>query len=120
MDELVIKREQPKNYLAWSIVSTVLCFPFGIPAIFNATKVNSLWKDGHYEEAEKASRKAKRWAVTGVVCNAVFYTLYVIGIVTIVVTALHKSHDASNTDVDNSPMLEEFWEDKEDDGHPFI
>lgn len=120
MNDQVIKQEQPKNHLAWAIVSVVLCFPFGIPAILNATKVYPLWKDGHYEEALQASRKAKRWAIIGVVCNAVFYTLYILFIAAAVIVTIHNTGNIDDTDEDDIPAVEECWDDETGGDHLFI
>ena len=51
------------NYLWQSIVVTILCcWPFGIPAIVYAAKVDGLVSRGQYAEAREASNKAKMWA----------------------------------------------------------
>jgi len=51
------------NYLWQSIVVTILCcWPFGIPAIVFAAKVDGLVSRGQYAEAREASDKAKMWA----------------------------------------------------------
>lgn len=50
------------NYLWQSIVVTILCcWPFGIPAIIFAAKVNGLVAQGNIAEAQEASAKAKMW-----------------------------------------------------------
>lgn len=105
------ERQKPKNYLVWSIVSVVLCFPFGIPAILNATKVNSLWTDGYYEEAEKASRKAKRWTIASVACNVIFYMLYIAAIATWTVYRIDKA-TYRNESIDEEETV---WEEMIDD-----
>lgn len=52
----------PDNYLVWAILSTILCcWPLGIPAIVNATKVEKLWNLGNKTEAKQRSEKAKMW-----------------------------------------------------------
>ena len=74
---------KPNNYLAKAIVFTALfCFPFGIPAIINAAKVDGLWKQGLYAEAQAASEKANHWCrvtlILGIVFWAIFWTIYII------------------------------------------
>lgn len=55
---------KPSNYLAISIITTILCcWPLGIPAIINASKVNKLWDSGDYAGAQDASNKAKKWTI---------------------------------------------------------
>lgn len=71
------ERKRPNNYLAWSIVTCVLCcFPFSIPGIIQACKVNKLWDQQQYEEAEQAAAKAKKWCITSAIAGIVFYVLY--------------------------------------------
>lgn len=75
---------QPSNHLAFAIVSTILfCWPFGIPAIVNASKVNRLWDQGQYNEAYAASARAKKWSVTAMILGIVgivFYIIYFVAI----------------------------------------
>jgi ABC-type Fe3+ transport system permease subunit len=53
----------PPNYLAWAIVTTILCcLPFGIVSIVYAAQVNSKWQMGDYEGAKLSSKNAKIWA----------------------------------------------------------
>lgn len=53
----------PPNYLAWAIVTTILCcLPFGIVSIVYAAQVNSKWQMGDYEGAKLSSKNAKLWA----------------------------------------------------------
>lgn len=71
--------EKPNNYLALAIISTILCcWPFGIPAIINASKVDGLWLSGHQDEAYEAAAKAKKWSIISMVCALVFWIIYVI------------------------------------------
>lgn len=50
------------NYLAWSIVTTLLCcLPLGIPAIVYSSQVDSKLRSGDYEGAVNSSKKAKMW-----------------------------------------------------------
>jgi hypothetical protein len=76
---------QPSNHLAFAIVSTILfCWPFGIPAIVNASKVNRLWDQGQYNEAYAASARAKKWSVTALVFDIIFWVFYFIYCVVLV------------------------------------
>ena len=69
--------EKPKDFLALSILSTIMCcLPFGIPAIINASKVENLWNKGDYSGAEEASKKAKKWITTAAIAGAVFIIIY--------------------------------------------
>ena len=70
------KPAMPASYLARSIVSIILCFPFGIPAVINSARVTELWLQGKYAEAEEASAKAKKWSKISIVITIVFGVLY--------------------------------------------
>lgn len=53
----------PPNYLAWAIITTILCcLPFGIVSIIYAAQVNSKWATGDYAGAQQSSKNAKIWA----------------------------------------------------------
>ncbi len=76
------KEMAPDNHLTWAILSTILCcWPFGIPAIVNASKVDKYWIAGHKEEAIKASKEAKKWANISAIVAGVFWVLYLIFVV---------------------------------------
>lgn len=69
----------PDNHLAWAIISTILCcWPIGIFSIIKSTKVNSLWQQGDYEGAQKASADAKKFAIYAIVAGVVLIVLYLI------------------------------------------
>lgn len=75
------------NYLAWSIIATVLatclCCPLGligIVGIVYASKVNNLLNQGDIAGAQRASASAKTWcwvatalAIIGVVLNGFWF-----------------------------------------------
>ena len=75
------------NYLAWSIIATVLatclCCPLGlvgIVAIVFANKVNTLLNQGDVAGAQRASANAKTWcwvatalAIIGLLINIVMF-----------------------------------------------
>ena len=68
---------KPDNYLWQSIVVLVLCcwLP-AIPAIINATKVDSRWAAGDVAGAQEASRKARTWAIVSVATGATIAVVY--------------------------------------------
>lgn len=73
------KPTRPNSYLALAIISTILCcLPAGIVSIVYATKVNSAYEDGKYDEAERASKNAKTWGLVSVGVAAVGWILYVL------------------------------------------
>lgn len=74
------------NYLAWSIVTTLLCcMPFGIVAIVYSSQVDSKLRNGDYDGAANSSNKAKMW------CWIAFGTGILFGIIVIVLTVLAAS-----------------------------
>ncbi|MBB6121397.1 CD225/dispanin family protein [Nocardiopsis algeriensis] len=64
----------PDNGLTWAIVAIFCCWPFAIPAIVNATKVNDLWNRGDQAGALAAQAQAKKW-------TKIAFILGIIGIV---------------------------------------
>ncbi len=82
------KPTRPGNYLAFAIISTILCcLPAGIVSIVYAAKVNGLYDDGHYDQAERASKNAKTWAivsaVAGFVAIGIMFAIYGLAIFSI-------------------------------------
>ena len=68
---------RPQNYLVFAIIATILCcLPTGIVSIVYASKVNTLYADGKYNEALSASKNAKTWAIVSAVLWGVFIILY--------------------------------------------
>jgi hypothetical protein len=73
------RRLPPDNNLAWAIVATLLCcWPFGIPAIIYALKVEPYWRDGHYEAAQKAANEAKKWSIISAISAGVVWLGYIL------------------------------------------
>jgi hypothetical protein len=69
--------QQPDSNLVWGILVTVLCcLPFGIVSIVYASKVSGLWVQGRYDEAQKASADAKKWAIWGAVAGVIVGVIY--------------------------------------------
>lgn len=76
----------PDNHLTWAIISTLLCcWPFGVAAIVNATKVDKYWLAGHKEEAYKAASNAKKWAdislYVAIACWVVYFLIILLAAV---------------------------------------
>lgn len=71
-------RPKPNNYLVLAIISTIFCCLIpGIVSIVNAGKVNEAYALGNYEQAEKASKNAKTWAIVGMAIAGFFWILYI-------------------------------------------
>lgn len=81
-----IPDEQIPTYLVQSILVTICCcWPFGIPGIVYASKVEGLVARGDIRGAMEASRKAKTWTWisfgTGLAAILLYLALVVLGIV---------------------------------------
>lgn len=65
------------TYLWQSIVVTILCcWPFGIPAIINAAKVEGLVARGDRAAAELASKNARMWCWVAFGCGLAAVLIY--------------------------------------------
>jgi uncharacterized membrane protein len=74
-----IKPQRPNSYLALAIISTILCcLPFGIVSIVYATRVNSLYEDGQYDQAVSASKNAKTWGIVSMAIALFGWLIYVL------------------------------------------
>ncbi|HEY0335175.1 MAG TPA: CD225/dispanin family protein [Stenotrophomonas sp.] len=83
------RAEPIQNYLAWSIIATVLatclCCPLGLVGIVGivyASKVNNLLNQGDLEGARRASASAKTWcwittalAIIGLIVSIVWFAV---------------------------------------------
>jgi hypothetical protein len=69
---------RPKTYLMEAIVATLLCcIPFGIVAIVYAAQVDSKFKAGDYQGAQKAAHSAKTWYHVALISGLVFGVVYI-------------------------------------------
>lgn len=70
------------NYLVPAILVTIFCcWPFGIPAIVFAAKVDGLVSRGDIAGALEASRKAKTWTWVSFGCVIPLYILLILSLV---------------------------------------
>ena len=64
--DMINPPQQPKNWLAESILVTLLCcLPFGIVGIVNAAQVSSRFASGDYDGSLRASQEAAKWTKIG-------------------------------------------------------
>ena len=62
---------KPSSNMAWAVLTTIFCcFPFGIPAIIFAARVDSLWFSGRHQEAYNAARVSRNWALISAIVAA--------------------------------------------------
>ena len=74
---------KPSNWLWQSIVATILCcLPFGVVGIVYAARVDSLYYNKKYDEAEVFARKAKTWTLVAVVAGLVYLVLWIVAMAT--------------------------------------
>lgn len=70
---------QKRDYLVWTILTTLFCcVPSGIVSIVYATKANSAYDAGNYEEHAKNADKAKFWMILSLVLGLIFGILYAV------------------------------------------
>lgn len=71
--------DRPNTNLILAILVTICCcVPFGIVGIVYASRVDSAWNTGHYEDARKFSRLARNWSLWGIALTILIYVLYII------------------------------------------
>ena len=70
-----------KNYMVWSILSVLMFWPTGIPAVVNAIKVNSAKRSGDLVLAQDASARAKKWCKISTIIYGIVMVLAVISII---------------------------------------
>ncbi|MCU1432155.1 MAG: Interferon-induced transrane protein [Actinotalea sp.] len=68
----------PPNHLVWAIISVFLCWPLAIPAIINATQVNSKWALGDVAGAQSASANARKFALWATIAGAIAIVIAII------------------------------------------
>ena len=75
---------KPDSWLVWSILATIFCcLPFGIAGIIYGSKVDSLWSQRKYTEAQDAANKARTFCLialgSGIVVGIFYFILGFIG-----------------------------------------
>ena len=82
------KTPPPPNYLAWAILTTILCcLPFGIVSIVFASQVNAKYAAGDYDGAMQSSKNAKTWAWVAFAVGAAGVIIYAIAVFALGVSA---------------------------------
>lgn len=70
--------QRPDSYLAWAIVSAILCcVPCGIVSIIYAALVNSRYDRGDVEGAKKASETAQMWIMVSITLGLLFFPIQI-------------------------------------------
>jgi Interferon-induced transmembrane protein len=66
---------RPSSHLGWAIGCIFLFWPLAIPAIVNATKVDTAWLYGHAAEAQLRAEKARTFCVIATAVGAFVWLL---------------------------------------------
>lgn len=67
----------PNSWHVPSILATILCcLPFGVIGIVYASKVNSLYFAGKYDEAVRNANIARNWTIASII-SALIYAIFV-------------------------------------------
>lgn len=75
-DQFIIK---PNNNMALAIFTTVCCCaPFGIIAIIQANKVDSLYMAKQYNAAIFAANESKKWSYIGIAISVIIWIVYLL------------------------------------------
>ena len=83
----------PDNYLAWAILSTILCcLPFGVVAIVYATQVENLYLQGQYQAAYDRANKARKWTFASAGAAAVVLVIYFLIYLFFIILGLKQPH----------------------------
>ena len=70
---------RPSNHLALAIIVTLMCcIPLGIVSIVYSGKVDTALSKGDISEAESMSRKARNWAIAGIIISIASAIMYFI------------------------------------------
>lgn len=67
----------PVSHMTLAVIAIVVCFPLGMLAVHYAAHVNSLYLSGQSFRAHRYSRRAKLWAVAGIVTTPVIVAIVV-------------------------------------------
>jgi uncharacterized membrane protein len=66
---------QVENNMTMSIVSIFLFWPLAIPAIMNASKVNTLLQQGDIAGAQQAAAESKKWSKLALIIGLCLWAL---------------------------------------------
>ena len=69
---------QINNNMTMSIVAIFLFWPLAIPAIINASKVNTLLQQGDYAGAEQAAAASRKWSKLALIIGLVLIGVWLV------------------------------------------
>ncbi|HZN76336.1 MAG TPA: CD225/dispanin family protein [Micromonosporaceae bacterium] len=85
---------QVDNNMTMSIVSIFLFWPLAIPAIINASKVNTLLQQGDYAGAQAASAESKKWSKLALIIGLVAWGISILCCIIYVIAIAAASTNA--------------------------
>ena len=85
------------NNMTMSIVSIFLFWPLAIPAIINASKVNTALQQGDYAGAQAAAAESRKWSKLALIVGLVFHGLALICCVGAIALGVFGAGNAANT-----------------------
>lgn len=95
--DIITPTQPPKNWLAESILVTLLCcLPFGIAGIVNAAQVSSKFAAGDYDGALRASQEAGKWTKIGFWVGIGVIALYILFVVVLGVGGFMAASSSRN------------------------
>lgn len=68
---------KPDNYMVWSALGLLCCWPLAIFCIIKSSSVNTLWMQGRFEEAKSAAETAKVCNIVNAVLSGVITIFYI-------------------------------------------
>ncbi len=69
--------EKPDNNLVFAIVCLLLCcLPAGVVSLVFSLQVDNKWAVGDYQGAAESARKAKTWALVGMIAGPILYIAF--------------------------------------------
>ena len=85
------------NNMTMSIVSIFLFWPLAIPAIINASKVNTALQQGDYAGAQAAAAESRKWSKLALIIGLVFYGLSLICCIGAIALGVFSAGNAANS-----------------------
>ena len=74
-----IRPSRPDSNLVWAILSTILfCLPLGLVGVYYSMKVDPLYLQGKYEEAQAMAKKSMNWSIAGCITGIALAVIYAI------------------------------------------
>lgn len=70
--------KKPGSHILFALIALVMFFPVGVVALARATKVNRLWREGNYAEAQAFSRSALTRSIVSLLLGLPLWLLIIL------------------------------------------